>query len=120
MEIIAVITTEIMAGAQPFKEIGKPLGIIMLLFFVTCPLNAFKHPLLSAGLNFVRQFLLYVPAAYLANQYWGVPGIFASLVLANLFGSSTGYLMVNRALNRLDEAALARATAPHAQPSPAE
>ncbi|MFK7956771.1 MAG: MATE family efflux transporter [Lysobacterales bacterium] len=78
-------------------------------------LNAAGWPMVSAGLTFLRMFVVSLPIAFLLGPKLGANGIFAALAIANvaaaLFSAIAAYKVVNRHAPSQPEA--------HTQPQPA-
>ena len=63
----------------PVSYFGR--GIILI---VISTLNALGKPIPATVISLARTFILYVPLAYLGNALWGINGIFASALAANI------------------------------------
>ena len=74
------------------------LGIILI---VTSTLNALGKPLPATVISLARTFVLYVPLAYLGNTLWGINGIFASALAANILAGWGAHAWNNNYLEKL-------------------
>lgn len=64
-------------------------GVILV---ITSGLNALRKPLEAALINLGQMLLIYIPLAKLTASYWGIKGIFASLVISYLIMSSVAFV----------------------------
>ena len=64
--------------------------------------NAINRPFSSALLNVFRTFVLCVPLALLGGRLFGLPGIFAGMVVANVIAGTTALVWIKPAVNAED------------------
>lgn len=58
--------------------------------------NAINRPLVSAGLQLTRVFLLYIPLACLGSHLLGLVGLFAGIALADVLAGTIALICVRR------------------------
>jgi Na+-driven multidrug efflux pump len=64
-------------------------------------LNALHQPIDAMLLSIIRLFVLYVPFAYVGSIYFGVEGIFWSMVISSVLACAIAYLWVSLKLKTL-------------------
>lgn len=77
-------------------------GFQAITFLSASSFNALHQPLLALRVSLVRLFIMYLPLAWLGNRLWGLEGMFAALVLANVLTALLAYTLMRRQLRRLD------------------
>ncbi len=72
------------------------LGIVLVAGSV---LNALGKPLSSAAITLGRLLLLYVPLAFVGNQFFGIKGVFVATCMANTIAGVTAFSWRQRISN---------------------
>lgn len=67
-------------------------------------LNVLHRPLHATALVAIQTLVLHIPLAYLGSHLLGLPGIFASTVVAHTLTGMAAYFWLTRVLNRLERA----------------
>jgi Na+-driven multidrug efflux pump len=55
-----------------------------------------NKPLHSACLTLIQAFILYIPAAYVASQTFGLKGIFTASVVSYLIAAMAAFIWLKR------------------------
>jgi len=76
-------------------------GLQGIVILTNSSLNALHLPLRALSLSVVRLFIFYVPAAWLGGKLFGVIGIFAGGLLANVLIAIIALLLFRRTLSDL-------------------
>ena len=76
-------------------------GLQGIVILTNSSLNALHLPLRALSLSVVRLFVFYVPMAWLGGKLFGVIGIFAGGLLANVLIAVTALLVFRRTLTDL-------------------
>ena len=74
------------------------MGIVQI---INGSLNALQKPIKAAAVNIAQMLVLYVPLAILASKFFGLTGIFISLVASYLIVSIAAHIVLKRDLNKL-------------------
>ncbi|SIS99069.1 MATE family efflux transporter [Neptunomonas antarctica] len=77
-----------------------PLGFGMqaVIFLSASTLNALHQPLRAMRISILRLFVFFIPMAWIANEVWGLQGMFVAFVLANSAASLVAYRVVSQLL----------------------
>lgn len=67
----------------------------------TTSLNVLKRPLESAALTIGYMFVFFVPLAYFGSKYFGLLGIFWSLVIGAVATAIIGYFTLQHRYNQI-------------------
>lgn len=80
-----------------------PLGYAFqgVLLIVTSGLNALRKPIEAALINLAQMLLIYIPMAKVTSSFWGIKGIFVSLVTSYVIMSFVAHLTFQRVSTRL-------------------
>ena len=62
--------------------------------------NAINKPLISAGLNFFRLFVLYIPLSYVGGRYIGLKGVYWGVTVSNVAAGIISLLWIRRTCER--------------------
>ena len=73
-------------------------GIIMI---ITSSLNALGKPIPATFISIVRTFILYIPLAYMGKVLFGMGGVFAAALLANILTGLGAFYWSRKYLNYL-------------------
>ena len=65
-------------------------------------LNVMNRPLTASAITISMMFGVYFPVAYFGSQLYGLPGIFASVAIAYLYGAGLSYYFVRRAIGKTE------------------
>jgi putative MATE family efflux protein len=76
------------------------MGIVQI---INGTLNALQKPIKAAAVNIAQMLVLYVPLAILASKYFGLNGIFISLVASYLIVGIAAHIALKRDLNKLGQ-----------------
>lgn len=76
-------------------------GCQAVTFLTASAFNALHQPLRAMRISVARLFVFYVPLGWLGSQMWGLEGMFAGLVLANVLVAVLAYYWMRRHLVRL-------------------
>ncbi len=78
-----------------------PIGYGMqgIVLIVGGALNALRHPILAASLNLSQMLIIYVPLALLLSSIFGLPAIFASLVISYIVVGIISIIVFKKILN---------------------
>ncbi|WP_246590059.1 MATE family efflux transporter [Marinobacterium ramblicola] len=93
-------------------EVSRWLGLWMVLvpagfgfqaitFLSASSFNALHQPMRAMRISLFRLFIMYVPLGWLGSELFGLPGMFAALVLANGITAFIAYSWMNGYLRRL-------------------
>ncbi len=93
-------------------EVARWLGLWMLIvpagfgfqastFLSASSFNALHQPMRAMRISLLRLFVMYVPLGWLGSLLFGLPGMFAALVLANGITAAIAWLWMNAYLTRL-------------------
>jgi putative MATE family efflux protein len=63
-------------------------------------LNVMNKPLHASAITLIMMFGVYLPVAYLGSYWFGLPGVFGSIVVAYTLGGAASYLLVVRNLRK--------------------
>lgn len=83
-------------GITPFAMAFR--GVLMI---AGSALNVLKRPLESAALTIGYMFIFFVPFAYFGSKYFGLEGIFWSLVLGAVISAVLAYFLLYNRYNRI-------------------
>jgi len=72
-----------------------------MLMISTSALNVLKRPLESAALTTSYMFVFFVPFAYFGSKYFGLVGIFTSLVIGAVITAIIGYYTLMNRYNKI-------------------
>lgn len=72
-----------------------------MLMISTSALNVLKRPLESAALTISYMFVFFVPFAYFGSKYYGLVGIFVSLVIGAVITAIIGYFTLYNRYNKI-------------------
>ena len=77
-----------------------PLGFGMqaVIFLSASTFNALHQPMRAMRISILRLFVFFIPMAWIANQIWGLQGMFVAFVLANSAASWVAYRSVSKLL----------------------
>ncbi len=78
--------------AQYLHWVPISFGAMGALVIVNAALNAMGKPLAATVLVVLRMFVIYVPLAYVLQQYYGFLGIVVALMLTNLLAGGASVL----------------------------
>ena len=89
----------VVASYVDYIRIGD-LGFYMLglALFTASAFNGLNRPLPSAVLYFVRLLLLMIPLALAGSYFWGVPGVYLGMSVANIIAGTMSYFWLRRAV----------------------
>jgi putative MATE family efflux protein len=78
-----------------------PIGYMFhgYALLIVSTFNAINRPITSVWLNIFRVFVLGIPLAYLGSRVFGVTGIFAGVVLANVLVGIASFLTIRKFLS---------------------
>jgi putative MATE family efflux protein len=78
-----------------------PIGYGMqgIVLIVNGALNALRHPILAASLNLSQMLIIYVPLALVLSSIFGLPAIFASLVISYVVVGIISMIVFKKILN---------------------
>jgi putative MATE family efflux protein len=65
-------------------------------------LNVMNRPLTASAITISMMFGVYLPVAYFGSMYLGLPGIFASVAIAYLYGGGLSYFFVRRVIRQTE------------------
>jgi putative MATE family efflux protein len=84
------------------------LGFYMLgiALFTASAFNGLNRPLPSAVLYFVRLLLLMIPLSLTGSYFWGVPGVYLGMSVANIIAGTMSYFWLRRAVRHPKEVIL--------------
>ncbi|MBU2977336.1 MATE family efflux transporter [Alteromonas sp. C1M14] len=74
-------------------------GLQGVVILTNSSLNAMHRPVSALALSIIRLFVFYVPVSYVASLFYGLPGLFAGVVGANLCMALVSYIYFNRVLS---------------------
>lgn len=77
-------------------------GFQAITFLSASSFNALHQPMRAMRISLFRLFLMYVPLGWLGNHFFGLPGMFGALVLANAITAAVATFWVRRYLKTLD------------------
>ncbi|MFH1692548.1 MAG: MATE family efflux transporter [Candidatus Omnitrophota bacterium] len=77
-------------------------GMEGIIFILSSTFNALGKPLYSSALIITRVCLLYVPLAYFGKKLFGLGGIFAAALIANVIVGGWAYLGAKKIYHLLD------------------
>lgn len=80
-----------------------PLGYTFqgILLIINGALNALQKPFRAAIINSSQMFIIYIPLAMLSSNYFGIKGIFISLVISYITVGSIAHFIVNKNLSNI-------------------
>jgi putative MATE family efflux protein len=87
-------------------------GLQGLFQVINASLNTINRPGSAFIISVVQMFVIYVPCAYLGNQYFGLKGVFSALALSYVIGGVTTYFTHRVQLKKIADAYYASAKAP--------
>jgi putative MATE family efflux protein len=67
-----------------------------IVFTSSAAFNALANPMSASMLAITRTFILTVPMAWFGHVFWGMPGIFAAISLANLTVGVVAYFWIRK------------------------
>ena len=73
-------------------------GLQGILQLSATALNVLQKPLHAAALMILQMFVLYIPLAYAGSQIFGMPGMFAGIVIAYFLGGTASHIVLGRVL----------------------
>jgi len=73
-------------------------GVVMI---ASGGLNVLKKPIISSILVIGYMFVFFIPMAYFGSEYYGIEGIFWSLVFSAIFTAIIGYFFLNNRFKEL-------------------
>ncbi|MBR9884962.1 MAG: MATE family efflux transporter, partial [Oceanospirillales bacterium] len=76
-------------------------GFQAITFLSASSFNALHQPMRAMRISLFRLFIMYVPLGWLGSELFGLPGMFAALVLANGITALLAYSWMNAYLRRL-------------------
>ncbi|MBY4676670.1 MATE family efflux transporter [Marinobacterium sp. CAU 1594] len=76
-------------------------GCQAVTFLTASAFNALHQPLRAMRISATRLFLLYVPCGWLGSQLFGLTGMFAGLVIANILIAGIAFYWMRRHIARL-------------------
>ncbi|KEA65297.1 Multi antimicrobial extrusion protein [Marinobacterium lacunae] len=76
-------------------------GFQAITFLSASSFNALHQPMRAMRISLFRLFIMYVPLGWLGSELFGLPGMFAALVLANSITALLAYSWMNAYLRRL-------------------
>jgi putative MATE family efflux protein len=81
------------------------LGFYMLgiSLFVASAFNGLGRPMPSAVLYFTRLLLLMIPFVLIGSYFWGVPGVYLGMSIANIIAGSLSYVWLRKAVEHPPE-----------------
>ncbi len=82
-----------------------PLGYAFqgILLIINAALNALNKPIRASILSLVQTLVIYVPLSYISSQFFGLKGIFLSLVVSYLIIAIISHLVVHKEISRIEE-----------------
>lgn len=78
-------------------------GFQAITFLSASSFNALHQPMRAMRISLFRLFIMYVPLGWLGSLLFGLPGMFAALVLANGITAFIAYSWMSAYLSRLDK-----------------
>lgn len=66
-------------------------------------LNVMNRPLTASAITISMMFGVYFPVAYVGSQLYGLPGIFAAVAIAYLYGGGLSYFFVRRVMKKTEQ-----------------
>ena len=78
-------------------------GLQGVIILSNSSFNALHKPLHALGLSVARLFVFFVPISYLCGHFWGIEGLFAGGVLANLITAAIAYRVFMTQFQCLDK-----------------
>ena len=78
-------------------------GLQGIIILTNSSFNALHLPGSALVLSLIRLFVFYVPLAWLGGKLYGVTGLFAGCVLANIFTASLAWYWFNRTAERASQ-----------------
>jgi putative MATE family efflux protein len=81
-------------------------GLQGITILTNSSFNALHQPGSALILSVIRLFVFYVPFAWLGGRLYGIPGLFAGCVLANICTAALAWTWFNRAVQRPTEEAV--------------
>ncbi len=69
-------------------------GLQGISMITTTIFNSINMPVLSALLNLIRMFCLYIPLAYLGSMVFGLDGVFIGITIANVFAGILSLFLI--------------------------
>jgi putative MATE family efflux protein len=82
-------------------------GFQGILLISANTLNVLQKPLHAAALTATQMFILYIPAAHIGSEIFGLTGIFAGIALAYCLGGITANLTLRKVMTGQIEEAMA-------------
>ena len=76
-------------------------GFQAATFLSASSFNALHQPMRAMRISLLRLFVMYVPLGWLGSQLFGLPGMFAALVLANGITAAIAWFWMTGYLQRL-------------------
>jgi putative MATE family efflux protein len=73
-------------------------GVQAVIFLSASTLNALHQPLRAMRISILRLFVFFIPMAWIANEVWGLQGMFGAFVVANSAASLVAYRVVSQLL----------------------
>lgn len=80
-------------------------GFQSVIMLTGVSFNVMKKPYYAAIIAILRMFVLYIPLAYLASNYFGLNGVFAAAAISNLAIGILGYFWIKNHIGKLSYAA---------------
>lgn len=80
-----------------------PLGYAFqgILLIINAALNALNKPIRASILSLIQTLGIYVPLSYIASRFFGLKGIFASLVVSYLVIALISHLVVHKEIKKI-------------------
>lgn len=82
-----------------------PIGYAFqgVLLIVTAALNSLNKPIKASILSLAQTLLIYVPLSILLSKYFGIKGIFVSLVFSYSLVGVASHFIIHREINSLEK-----------------
>lgn len=78
-------------------------GFLEVFRYCTFCMNGIQRPIFSAGLNTIRIIILLIPFVIIGAHFWGINGLFAGRMIADILASITGVIVVRKVINRTEK-----------------
>ena len=81
-----------------------PLGYAFqgILLVINAGLNALNRPIRASILSLVQTLVIYVPLSFVTSRYFGMTGIFASLVFSYILVSVLSHFIINKEIDKIE------------------
>ncbi len=83
-----------------FSIVSIGYGFQGMLALNAASFNALHKPMQASAVNILRMFVIYIPLAILANQYFGLKGIFCATTISSFIAGGISYLWLRKELQK--------------------